>query len=114
MSKTKKKVYEKPLTRWEYFTKNLYNDSSATMEFTFGKNIYVKSEELQQIDADNKRINTLLLLMLFIMFGTAAHFQSVWIVLAYFLVVIIGQTLRLLHLPKDIKAHLTDTGRRKR
>ena len=114
MSKTKKKVYEKPLTRWEYFTKNLYNDSSSTMEFTFERKIYVKSEELQQIDADNKRINTLLLLALFAMFYAGSQFQKIWIFLLYFVLVIVGQGLRLLHLPKDIWAHLTDTGRRQR
>ena len=34
--------------------------------------------------------------------------------LLYLLLVVAGQGLRLLHLPKDITAHLTDTGRRKR
>lgn len=114
MSKKKKKAKEKPLTRWAYFIKTLYHDSAATMEFTYEKKIYVKSEELQAIDADNKRINTLLLLALFVMFGTAAKFENIWIVIAYFLVVIGGEAIRLLHLPKNIKDHLTDTGRRQR
>lgn len=114
MSKNKKKKapYVKPLTRWAYFIKTLYHDSAATMEFRYEKKIYVKSEELQQIDADNKRINTLLLLILFIMFAAAAQVQNIWIVIAYFVIVIVGQAMRLLRLPKDITAHLTDTGRR--
>ena len=62
MSKTKKKKNkEKPLTRWAYFIKTLYHDGASTTEFVYNKKIYVKSEELQMIDADNKRINTLLL-----------------------------------------------------
>ena len=115
MSKTKKKKkYEKPLTRWAYFIKTLYHDAAATTEFTFEKKIYVKSEELQDIEADNKRINTLLLLALFAMFYIGSQFQNIWVFLLYFVLVIVGQGLRLLHLPKDIRAHLTDTGRRQR
>ena len=114
MSKTKKKKYEQPLTRWSYFIKTLYHDAAATTEFTFEKKIYVKSEELQNIEADNKRINTLLLLALFAMFYAGSQFQKIWIFLLYFVLVIVGQGLRLLRLPKDIRAHLTDTGRRQR
>ena len=114
MSKAKKKKYEQPLTRWSYFIKTLYHDAAATTEFTFEKKIYVKSEELQNIEADNKRINTLLLLALFAMFYAGSQFQKIWIFLLYFVLVIVGQGLRLLRLPKDIRAHLTDTGRRQR
>ena len=115
MSKTKKKKNpERPLTRWVYFTKTLYHDPASTMEFTYGKTIYVKSEKLQQIESDNKRINTLLLLALFVMFYIGAQFQNIWVFLLYIVLVVAGQGLRLMHLPKDIKAHLTDTGRRKR
>ena len=115
MSKTKKKKSaERPLTRWVYFTKTLYHDPAATMEFTYGKTIYIKSEELQDIEADNKRINTLLLLALFVMFYIGAQFQNIWAFLLYIVLVVVGQTLRLMHLPKDIKAHLSDSGRRKR
>lgn len=115
MSKTKKKKkYVRPLTRWVYFTKTLYHDPASTMEFTYEKVIYLKSEELQQKEQDNKRINTLLLLALFLMFGLAAKFQNVWFVLAFFVVVVVGQALRLMNLPKDVMSHLTDTGRRKR
>ena len=115
MSKNKKKKnYEKPLTRWAYFIKTLYHDSAATTEFTYNKKIYVKSEELQAIDADNKRINTVLLLVLFIMFGAISQLQNPWILVAYFFIVIAGEGVRLFHLPKNIMDHMTDTGRRQR
>ena len=115
MSKTKKKKsFEKPLTRWVYFTKTLYHDPAATAEFTYEKIIYVKSEKLQDVEADNKRINTLLLLALFVMFYVAAQFRNIWFFLLYIVIVVVGQALRLSRLPKDIQAHLTDTGRRKR
>ena len=115
MSKNKKKKSaERPLTRWVYFTKTLYHDPASTTEFTYGKTIYIKSEKLQQIEADNKRINTLLLLALFVMFYMAAQYQKILFFLLYLLLAVAGQGLRMLHLPKDITAHLTDTGRRKR
>ena len=115
MSKTKKKKSpERPLTRWVYFTKTLYHDPAETTEFTYEKKIYVKSEELQDIEADNKRINTLLLLLLFVMFYVASQYQNILVFLLYFVLVVVGQSLRLAHLPKDIMSHLTDTGRRKR
>ncbi len=115
MSKNKKKKSaERPLTRWVYYTKTLYHDAASTTEFTYGKIIYSKSEKLQQIEADNKRINTLLLLALFVMFYIGAQFQNMLVFLLYLLLVVAGQGLRLFHLPKDITAHLTDTGRRKR
>ena len=115
MSKNKKKKSaERPLTRWVYFTKTLYHDPASTTEFTYGKTIYAKSEKLQQIEADNKRINTLLLLALFVMFYIGAQFQNMMVFLLYLVLVVLGQGLRILHLPKDITAHLTDTGRRKR
>jgi hypothetical protein len=115
MSKNKKKKSaERPLTRWVYFTKTLYHDPASTTEFTYGKTIYAKSEKLQQIEADNKRINTLLLLALFVMFYIGAQFQNMMVFLLYLILVVAGQGLRILHLPKDITAHLTDTGRRKR
>ena len=114
MSKNKKKKGAIALTRWEYFTKTLYHDSAATTEFTYEKVIFLKSEELQQKESDNKRINTLLLLALFAMFALSAKFQIVWILLLYFVLVIVGQTLRFLNLPKNIMEHLEDSGRRKR
>ncbi|MBE6972045.1 MAG: hypothetical protein E7446_08055 [Ruminococcaceae bacterium] len=116
MSKNKKKKKSKsvPLTRWVYFTKTLYDDPSASTEFTYEKVIYVKSEELQQKEGDNKRINTLLLLALFAMFALSSKFQFIWILIMYFFLVIAGQMMRLLNLPKNILDHLEDTGRRKR
>ena len=114
MSKNKKKSTENYLTRWQYFTKTLYHDSAATAEFTYEKVIFLKSEELQQKEADNKRINTLLILALFAMFALSAKFQIVWILLLYFVIVIVGQMLRFLNLPKNIMDHLEDSGRRKR
>ena len=114
MSKNKKKSKEIYLTRWQYFTKTLYHDSAATAEFTYEKVIFLKSEELQQKEADNKRINTLLILALFAMFALSAKFQIVWILLLYFVIVIVGQMLRFLNLPKNIMDHLEDSGRRKR
>ena len=65
-----------PLTRWQYFTKTLYHDPSKTQEFEYDGVIYLKSQELQDIEERNARVN--------------------WVLL-----------------PKDIKAHLTDSGRRK-
>ena len=115
MSKKKKKTgFERPLTRWVFFTKTLYHDPASTTEFTYEKKIYVKSEKLQDIEADNKRINTLLLLALFVMFYIGAQFQNILVFLLYIVLVVAGQALRLFHLPKDILSHLTDTGRRKR
>lgn len=114
MSKKKKKSSERPLTRWVYFTKTLYHDPAATTEFTYGKTIYTKSEELQQKEEDNKRINTILLLALFVMFYIGAQYQNIVVFLLYLLLAVAGQGLRLFHLPKDIAGHLTDTGRRKR
>ena len=114
MSKKKKKSSERPLTRWVYFTKTLYHDPAATTEFTYGKVIYTKSEQLQQIEADNKRINTVLLLALFAMFYLGAQYQQILFFLLYLVLVVAGQGIRLFHLPKDVTEHLTDTGRRKR
>ncbi len=111
MSKTKKKKYVKPLTRWAYFIKTLYNDAAATTEFEFEKHIYVKSEKLQQVDADNKRIHSLLLLALFATGLLAAQVQNIWFFIAYILVVTAGEAVRFFNIPKDIENHLTDTGR---
>lgn len=114
MGKNKKKKAEISLTRWQYFTKTMYHDPAATAEFTYEKVIFIKSKELLQKEADNKRINTLLLLALFAMFAFSAKFQIIWILLMYFILVVAGQVLRFLNLPKNIMAHLEDSGRRKR
>ena len=92
----KKKEMYAPLTRWQYFTKTLYHDPSRTNEFEYDGVIYLKSEELRDIEYANARVNWVLLLVLCAMFLTA------------------GELYRMSRLPKDIKAHLTDSGRRKR
>mgnify|MGYP000315828763 CR=1 FL=1 len=73
-----------PLTRWQYFTKTLYHNAAAKTRFVYNKVVYEKDEALQKIEEGNGRINMGLLLVL------------------------------LLRLPKDITAHLTDTGLRER
>jgi len=112
MSKKKEKLV--PLTRWQYFFKALYYNAAATTEFTYNKHIYRKSEELQAIEQQSARINYVLLLALIVMFMLTSRYQNVWAVVVYFLLVIVGQLIRYFMLPKDIQAHLTDTGRRAR
>lgn len=112
MSKKKETVV--PLTRWQYFFKALYHNAAATTEFTFNKHIYRKSDELQAIEQQSARINYVLILALIVMFMITSRYQNVWAVVIYFLLVIVGQIIRYFMLPKDIKAHLTDTGRRAR
>lgn len=112
MSKKKEKLA--PLTRWQYFFKALYYNAAATTEFTYNKHIYRKSEELQTIEQQSARINYVLLLALIVMFMLTSRYQNVWAVVVYFLLVIVGQLIRYFMLPKDIQAHLTDTGRRAR
>lgn len=114
MSKNKKKKSKGlPLNRWRYFTKTLYGQSNG-VEFTYEKVIYYKSEALMDIEYGNKRINAGLLLALFATFYFATELQNVWLVVAYFFLVVAGQAARLLRLPKDIMAHLEDSGRRQR
>lgn len=103
-----------PLTRWQYFTKTLYHNAAATSRFAYNKIIYEKSEELQDIEQRSSKINAVLLLLLMLMFYLTSRYQNVWIVIAYLLLAVIGQVARVLLLPKDIKAHLTDTNLRER
>ena len=103
-----------PLTRWQYFTKTLYHDSAARTEFTYDKVIYLKSQELQTVEAGNRRINGLLLVVLCLMFLTAVKWQNIIVIVAGMMVIVAGEAVRLLRLPKDIRAHLTDSGRRER
>ena len=100
----KKKEMYAPLTRWQYFTKTLYHDPSRTNEFEYDGVIYLKSEELRDIEYANARVNWVLLLVLCAMFLTAVKWQNI----------VAGELYRMSRLPKDIKAHLTDSGRRKR
>ena len=113
MSKNKKKKAVL-LTRWEYFIKTLRLDSSTPTEFTYGKKTYTKSGQLQRIENDNKRINALLLLMIIVLFYIGAQMQNILVFLLGIVLALAGQVVCLLHLPKDITAHLTDVGRSKR
>ena len=56
----------------------------------------------------------ILLLVLLAMFLTASTVQNIYIIVAGMVVIAAGELVRLLRLPKDITAHLTDTGLRER
>lgn len=103
-----------PLTRWQYFVKTLYHDPAKRTTFSYNKVIYAKSDELMDIEFANSRINTALLLLLILMFVAVAKYQSAWFMLGGMLLIVAGEVYRMLRLPRDIKAHLTDTGRRER
>ena len=103
-----------PLTRWQYFTKTLYHDPSKTQEFEYDGVIYLKSQELQDIEERNARVNWVLLLVLCAMFLTAIKWQNIVVIAVGMVVIVAGELYRMSRLPKDIKAHLTDSGRRKR
>ena len=96
-----------PLTRWQYFTKTLYQNAAAKNLFVYNKVIYEKDEALRQVEEVNGRINMALLLVLLVMFFSASTLKNIWVIVA-------GEIVRLVRLPKDITAHLTDTGRRER
>ena len=100
-----------PLTRWQYFSKTLYHNAAAKTLFVYNKVIYEKDEALQQIE---EVINMVLLLVLLVMFFTASTMRNIYIIVAGMAVIVAGEIVRLLRLPRDIKAHLTDTGRRER
>ena len=103
-----------PLTRWQYFVKNLYQNSANSGKFVYNKIIYDKSEELQTIDYKSQRINLALVLLLVVLFLVTSRYQNILFVVLYLIAVIVGQAVRLFMLPKDIKAHLTDNGYRER
>ncbi len=103
-----------PLTRWQYFTKTLYHDAAAKAEFEYDKVIYLKSEELRRIEEGNRRINGVLLVLLCLIFLTAIRWQNIFFVVGCMVAIVIGQAVRFLRLPRDIRAHLVDSGRRKR
>lgn len=103
-----------PLTRWQYFTKTMYHNAAAKTLFVYNKVIYEKDEALQQVEEVNGRINMVLLLVLLAMFFTAGTTKNIYVIVAGMAVIVAGEIVRLLRLPKDIKAHLTDTGRRER
>ena len=101
-----------PLTRWQYFTKTLYHNAAAKNQFVYNKVIYEKDEALRQVEEVNGRINMALLLVLLVMFFSASTLQNIWVIVAGMAVIVAGEIVRLVRLPKDITAHLTDTGRR--
>ena len=103
-----------PLTRWQYFTKTLYHNAAAKTLFVYNKVIYEKDEALQQGEEVNGRINMVLLLVLLAMFFTAGTTKNIYVIVAGMAVIVAGEVVRLCRLPKDITAHLTDTGRRER
>ena len=103
-----------PLTRWQYFTKTLYHNAAAKTLFVYNKVIYEKDEALQQVEEVNGRINMVLLLVLLAMFFTAGTTKNIYVIVAGMAVIVAGEIVRLVRLPKDITAHLTDTGRRER
>lgn len=103
-----------PLTRWQYFTKTLYHNAAAKSQFVYNKVIYEKDEALRQVEEVNGRINMALLLVLLVMFFSASTLQNIWIIVAGMAVIVAGEIVRLVRLPRDITAHLTDTGRRER
>ena len=103
-----------PLTRWQYFTKTLYHNAAAKSQFVYNKVIYEKDEALRQVEEVNGRINMALLLVLLVMFFSASTLKNIWIIVAGMAVIVAGEIVRLVRLPRDITAHLTDTGRRER
>ncbi len=103
-----------PLTRWQYFTKTLYHNAAAKSQFVYNKVIYEKDETLRQVEEVNGRINMALLLVLLVMFFSASTLKNIWIIVAGMAVIVAGEIVRLVRLPRDITAHLTDTGRRER
>ena len=103
-----------PLSRWQYFTKTLYHNAAAKTLFVYNKVIYEKDEALQQVEEVNGRINMVLLLVLLAMFFTAGTTKNIYVIVAGMAVIVAGEVVRLCRLPKDITAHLTDTGRRER
>ena len=82
-------------------------------EFEYDGVIYLKSQELQDIEERNARVNWLLLLVLCAMFLTAIKWQNIVVIALGMVVIVAGELFRMSRLPKDIKAHLTDSGRRK-
>ena len=76
--------------------------------------IYLKSEELRRIEEGNRRINGALLVLLCLIFLTAIRWQNIFFVVGCMVAIVIGQAVRFLRLPRDIRAHLVDSGRRKR
>lgn len=79
-----------PLTRWQYFTKTLYSDAASRAEFEYDGVIYFKSEELQRIEAGNRRIHGLLLVILCLVFLSAIRWQNIYFVVACMVIIVAG------------------------
>ena len=103
-----------PLTRWQYFTKNLYRNAANETRFTYNKVIYNKSAQLQEIEGRSARVNAVLLLLLLIMFVLADRWHSIAVVVFSLVAAVVGEAIRLFMLPRDIRAHLEDSGYRER
>lgn len=112
MSASRERVV--PLTRWQYFTKNLYRNGANDGSFTYNKVIYNKSEKLREIEGKSMKINYVLILLLLLMFVLTSRYQNIWFVLGYLLLTVVGQLIRALMLPRDISAYLEDSGYRER
>ena len=91
---SKKKEMYAPLTRWQYFTKTLYHDPSKTQEFEYDGVIYLKSQELQDIEERNARVNWVLLLVLCAMFLTAIKWQNIVVIAVGMVVIVAGELFR--------------------
>lgn len=102
-----------PLTHWQYFTKTLYHNAAQRGEFSYNKVIYAKSETLRDIEYANSRLNMGLILLLITVL-LATKLETAWIFAVGLVLIVAGEIWRLLRLPRDITAHLTDTGRRER
>ena len=90
----KKKEQYCPLTRWQYFTKTLYHDPSATGEFTYDGVVYRKSEALQTVESRNSRLQMGLVGLMFLAFVLATYFRSAMPLAAGILLIVAGQALR--------------------
>ena len=110
----RKKEASAPLTRWQYFFKTLYHNAAATAEFSYDKRIYLKSRALQDVEQRSARVNYLLLLALIVMFLLTSRYHNIWLVVGYLVLVVAGQIARYCMLPRNITAHLTDSGRMER
>lgn len=111
---SKKREADLPLTRSRYFFKALYHNAAATPEFAYNKRIYIKSRELREIEQKSARINYFLLMALVVMALLTSRYQNIWVVVIYLVAVVAGQVVRYAMLPKNIKDHLSDSGRMER
>ncbi len=107
-----KKDGELSLTRWRYFTKTLLCDPAQKAEFTYNGVVYEKSPQLRSIEEGNRRINGILLIVLCVMLITSIRWQNIVLVFVGLFIIAAGEGMRFSLLPRDIRSHLTDTGRR--